>query len=218
MKYAPVLALLVLAAFAPLPVVAQQVTVVDMIPDSSNGEFNNDSEPNLAIDPATPAGSSLCASGFCDITLRFAGTSDQLYVSSLTADNSSKITYQVNRFSNVFSNPPSAPVLLEKRSGTTDDPPDQPYIQATTTLGGEGTSQDRVFVGLNDARVSVQPQTATVDVFANAAASPPPGVASQVIEDSMPPANPGRDGSAVRTAHHSSGVVYPSFYSPTSSI
>lgn len=256
MKYAPVLALLVLAAFAPLPAVAQQVTVVDMIPDVANGEFNNDSEPNLAIDPATPAhmaasaftfdltksgkapifrstdgglswnlkpilpastaGSSLCASGFCDITLRFAGTSGQLYVSSLTADNTSKITYQVNRFSNVFSNPPSAPVLLEKRSGTTDDPPDQPYIQATTTLGGEGTSQDRVFVGLNDARASVQPQTATVDVFANAAASPPPGVASQVIEDSMPPANPGRDGSAVRTAHHASGVVYAAFYSPTS--
>jgi len=247
------LALLALAAVPALPAVAQQVTVVDMIPNSLSTEFNNDSEPNLAIDPATPSNmaasaftpdpspgaagmgsifistngglawtlkpvlpvpSGFCAFAFCDITLRFAGTSGRLYLSTLTADASKDVTYQVNRFDNIFSGP-AAPMQVNKLDGVAPNAPDQPYIQATTVLGGDGTGQDRIFVGLNDARAMIAPRTASVDVNLNAAGSSVPYAPKQ-IEAAMPPASPGRDGSSVRTAIHASGVIYGAFYSPLS--
>jgi len=158
------LALLALAVLPALPAAAQQVTVVDMIPNFMSTEFNNDSEPNLAIDPATPsnmaasaftpdpsagaagmgsiylstngcltwtlkpvlpASTGFCAFAFCDITLRFAGTSGRLYVSALTANPSQDVTYQVNRFDNIFSGP-AAPVLVNTLHGVAPSSPDQP--------------------------------------------------------------------------------------------
>src|ERR1700712_4517018 len=105
-------ALLVLAVIAARPLAAQQVTVVDMTPNSMSSELHDDSEPNLTVDPATPshmaasaftpdpnqtakgsiyistnggmtwtlqpvlpASTGFCNNAFCDITLRFAGTS-----------------------------------------------------------------------------------------------------------------------------------------------
>jgi hypothetical protein len=255
MRSLSTLALLTLAAFPALPAAAQQVTVVDMIPNSQSSEFNGDSEPNLAVDPATPAhmaasaftpdpsnsgmgpifistngglkwtlkpvlpaSTGFCAFAFCDITLRFAGTSGRLYVSALTADPSKNITFQVNRFDNIFSGP-AAPVLVKQPqpwSGKAPNAPDQPYIQATTVLGGEGASEDRVFVGINDARAMSAPRTATVDVNSNAGASPPATFVPTQIEAAMPPASVGRDGSSVRTAIHPKGVIYAAFYSPLS--
>lgn len=248
------LAFLGLSMLSIRPASAQKVTVVNIIPSFMSNEQNDDSEPNLAVDPATPSrmaasafftnptkpnkasiflsgngglswsvqpilpgSASVCPTSFCDITLRFAGSSGKLYVSALTGKTvnmKDTIVYEVNRFDDVFGNP--SPILLEQRSGTVPDVPDQPYIQATTVLGGEGASLDRVFVGLNDARLPVAPQTATVDVNLNAGSSSPAAMIEQVIEEAMPPTPPGRDGSAVRTAFHSSGVVYAAFYSPIS--
>ncbi len=171
------------------------------------------------VQPILAGSTSVCSTSFCDITLRFGGTSGKLYTSTLTAktdgSNQDVMTYQINRFDDVFAANPTA-VLLEQRTGVIPDCPDQPYVQATTTLGGEGTELDRVFVGVNDARLARAPQTATVDVNPNAGASPPAANLEQEIEAAMPPSPPGRDGSAVRTAVHSSGVVYAAFYSPTS--
>ncbi|MEP7011863.1 MAG: hypothetical protein ABJC13_16185 [Acidobacteriota bacterium] len=252
------LAVLGLSVLGSRSAAAQKITVVDMIPNSMSDDQNEQSEPNLAVDPATPSkmaasafiinpkkpnkgsiflsnnggvswslqpilpgSTSFCTTSFCDITLRFGGTSGKLYVSALTAkpDNSTNppgdlMAYQINRFDDVFGNP--VPILLEQRTGVIPDCPDQPYVQATTTLGGEGADLDRVFVGVNDARVTRAPQTATVDVNPNAGAASPAMNLEQEIEASMPPNPPGRDGSAVRTAFHASGVVYAAFYSPTS--
>ena len=226
----PALAFFSLAVSPLSPAAAQEVTVVDMIPAWMSNEVNTDSEPNLAVDPATPAhmaasaftfdlkktgkapiflstngglkwdlkpilpqstaGSSLCASGFCDITLRFGGTSGQLYISSLTADASQSITYQVNRFDHIFSGPP-APVQLTKRSGTRSGVPDQPYVQATSVLGGEGAPGPRVRRPQRR-----EPRRETADRhgrrLSNATAAPP-GFASQLIEDGSPRrSRPGR--------------------------
>jgi len=82
-------------------------------------------------------------------------------------------------------------------------------------LGADGVGQDRIFVGLNDARTGIAPRTASVDVNLNAAGSSVPYAPKQV-EAGMPPASPGRDGSSVRTAIHSSGIIYAAFYSPLS--
>ena len=246
------LALLVLAAVPALPAAAQQATVVDMIPNSLSTEFNDDSEPNLAVDPATPmnmaasaftpdpnavgmgsiylstdggltwglkpvlpASTGFCNLAFCDITLRFAGTSGRLYVSALTANPANDVTYQVNRFDNIFSGP-AAPVLVNTLDGVVPNAPDQPYIQATTVLSGDGVGQDRIFVGLNDARSGIAPRSASVDVNLNAGATPPASSIVTQVEAATPPAPPGKDGSSVRTAIHSSGVIYAAFYSPLS--
>jgi hypothetical protein len=246
------LVLLVLAAATALPAAAQQVTVVDLIPKTMSSESGDDSEPNLAIDPATPshmaasaftsdpnnaamapiyistdggltwtlkpvlpASAGLCLNAFCDITLRFAGTSGRLYLSTLTSDINKHVTYNLNRFDNIFSGP-AAPVLVHTLDGKDPNTPDQPYIQATTVLGGDGVSQDRVFVGLNDARTVSAPRTATVDVNLNAGATPPAASAPTQVEAVMPSTPPGRDGSSVRTAVHPQGIIYAAFYSPLS--
>lgn len=168
------LAFFALSALAAWPTAAQKVTVVDVIPNFMSNEQNDDSEANLAVDPASPSkmaasafffnpkkpnlgsiflstngglawtvqpilpgSTSVCATSFCDITLRFGGTSGKLYVSALTGKTvnmKDTLVYQVNRFDDVFGSP--SPVLLEQRSGTIPDVPDQPYIQATTVLGG----------------------------------------------------------------------------------
>ncbi|HEV7504434.1 MAG TPA: hypothetical protein VGS07_05960 [Thermoanaerobaculia bacterium] len=252
MKPLRFLALLGLAAVAALPVAAQQVTVVDMTPKSMSSESNDDSEPNLAIDPATPsnmaasaftpdpnqtakgsiylsidggmtwtlkpvlpASVGVCINAFCDITLRFAGTSGRLYLSTLTSDANNNVTYLLNRFDNIFVGP-AAPVLIHKIAGMFPDTPDQPYIQATTVLGGDGVAQDRVFVGLNDARTVSAPRTATVDVNLNAGAATPAASVPRQVDAGMPSTPPGRDGSSIRTAIHPQGVIYAAFYSPLS--
>ena len=41
-------------ALAASPAFAQTISVVDMVPGSASGETNDDSEPNLAVNPANP--------------------------------------------------------------------------------------------------------------------------------------------------------------------
>jgi hypothetical protein len=247
-------AMVALAAITARPAAAVQVTVVDMIPNSSSGESNTDSEPNLAVDPAHPlrmaataftpnpdlkdpshaviylsedggntwrfqavlpaSKGSVCVHPFCDVTLRFAGTSGRLYISDLTDDAQQNVTLRLSRFDDVFAPGPAKPIVLGTWTGKYPDTPDQPYIQATTVLGGEGAGEDRVFVGINDARASVQPKTATVDVNSDAGATPPPPSIAVPIEARPVPSPPDRDGSAVRTAIHASGTVYAAFYGP----
>jgi hypothetical protein len=247
-------AIAALAAGTARPAAAQQVTVVDMIPNSSSSESNTDSEPNLAVDPAHPlrmaataftpnpdlkdpshaviylsedggntwrfkavlpaSKGSVCIHPFCDVTLRFAGTSGRLYISDLTDDAQQNVTLRLSRFDDVFAAGPAVPVILGTWKGKVPDTPDQPYIEATTVLGGEGAGEDRVFVGINDARAQIQPKTATVDVNSNAGATPPAASVAVPIEARPVASPPTRDGSAVRTAIHASGTVYAAFYGP----
>src|SRR5579872_3784731 len=52
----------VLLAYAASVATGQKVTVVNMIPRSSSDETNQDSEPNLAVNPANPT--QIAASAF----------------------------------------------------------------------------------------------------------------------------------------------------------
>jgi hypothetical protein len=165
-----------------------------------------------AVLPA--AKGSVCIHPFCDVTLRFATTSGKLYISDLTDDAQENITLRLSRFDDVFAPGPAVPVILGTWTGKNPDTPDQPYIQAATVLGGEGAGEDRVFVGINDARAALQPKTASVDVNSNAGATPPAASVAVPIEARPVPSPPGRDGSAVRTAIHASGTVYAAFFGP----
>jgi hypothetical protein len=187
-------------------------------PNNASIFLSIDGGKTWTLQPILPGSATLCTTSFCDVTLRFAGSSGKLYVGSLIAKPKGamdfEMFYTVNRFDDVFGNP--SPVEVEKRSGIVPDVPDQPYVQATTVLGGEGADLDRVFVGVNDMLPAQGTQTATVDVNLNAGAPVPPATLNQRVEKTVPPDPPGRDGASVRAAYHSSGVVYAAFYSPVS--
>ncbi|HEX2454757.1 MAG TPA: choice-of-anchor D domain-containing protein [Vicinamibacterales bacterium] len=225
-----VLALLVMAR----SVQAQQVTLVNMIPNSLSGESNRDAEPNLAVNPANPlqimgsaftpdplgtanlplfvstdggltwnlsaaivpgtAGS--CFTAICDITIRFASTSNLLYVSDLNPVGGIS-QLDIWRVSNPTT--AAAATLLQSRPGNGSGFADQPYVEAASAAG-----TDRVFVANNDL-MAAGGRTATIDHTANATPPPPSGFANLVIETR---ATTGQDSPSVRPAVHRDGTVY----------
>jgi hypothetical protein len=211
---------------------AAQVTVVNMIPRDRSFETNQDSEPNLAVDPADPtriAGSAFTPSlGFCgrnlapifvsgdggstwalncilpsdttgtgtsDITVRFSGTTGNLYAGILRRPGA--FTLNVLRSTN-FLSPTAMTTLFSRR------PVDQPYVQATT-VGGN----DRTYVGDNSCcPPSPGGRTATIDQSLNAS-STTPSFTSIVIEAR---GTAGQDGPPIRPAVHPDGTIYGAFY------
>lgn len=93
----------------------------------------------------------------------------------------------------------------------TRDQEDQPWVIADTVTAS-GADRDRVFIGNNDFHHKPRtPQTATVDVSADARTAPAPaGFAPVGIEQRTPS---GQDGPPVRLALHPDGTVYAAFES-----
>jgi hypothetical protein len=208
------------------------VFVVDMIPNSQSAEAWQDSEPNLAVNPANPSqlvgsaftpdpgasanapvyisldggvtwtlnpivpgGNSFTGTG--DITVRFGGSSGVLYAGVLRGDS----FLEMNILRTAAFASPTAMTVLEDRASV-----DQPFVQATTALGGGGTGNDRVYVGNNSFGTS---QTATVDLSLDAATPPPPaGFGPHGIEKR---GTSGQDGPPTRPAIHPDGTVYAAF-------
>lgn len=228
-------ALAIVALLVPArPLLAQKVTVVNMIPNSLSGETNRDAEPNLSVNPAKPneiVGTAFtpdpigtanlplfisidgglhwdlspaiitgttgsCFTAVCDITLRFARSSNLLYVSDLNP---------VGGISRLdiwrVTNPTTAATgtILQSRPGNATGFADQPYIEASSAAG-----RDRVFVGNNDL-MAAGGQTATIDHSANATPPVPSGFANTVLETR---ATTGQDSPSVRPAVHRDGTVY----------
>ena len=241
----------VLLLLAAVGTAAQTVTVVDVIPQSNSNEANDDSEPNIAVNPANPL--QIAATAFtpdssgatnlvpiflsadggqtwtessiipvaannncpatCDITLRFAGASNILYVSWLDGFipffGSPSIEYNVLR-TTPFPGPPVVTVL--ENIAETSSFRDQPFIQATTVIGGpSGVGDDRIYVGSNDG--SNAPKTSTIDQSLDAATAPPPAGLAAVRPELRTTC--GFDGPPVRPFMHPDGTVYAAFSSWT---
>jgi hypothetical protein len=228
-KLLPVL--LVLSAFAAAG--QAQVKVVNMIPNSRSGETQQDSEPNLAVNPANtqqvagtaftpdplsgpnapiyvstnggltwvlnsilPGNSTFSGTG--DVTLRFGGTSNNLYAGDLRGGAGLRLN--INRTAN-FTAPGLMTVLVDRNSV------DQPYIQATTVPGGP----DRVYVGNNDFGAAGG-RTATIDVSLDGLMAAPPPPANFVARRIETRATSGQDGPPIRPIFHPDGTVYAVFY------
>lgn len=222
-----------------------QITVVNMTPNARSGETHQDSEPNLAVNPANPlqiVGSAFTpdpmtganapvyisvnggntwvlssivpsqagaghGSGTRDITVSFSGTTTNLYAGILRLPELVLDQARLNilRTNNFLAATPMD-VLVDRNDV------DQPYVQATTVLGGSGTGNDRVYVGNNDFAAPAD-HTATVDLSLNAATAPAPaGFTAVRIEHRT---NAGQDGPPIRTAIHPDGTVYGIFYRRT---
>ncbi len=208
------------------------IKIVNMVPQSMSGETNQDSEPNLAVNPANT--DHMVATAFTPAPM--GGANAPVYVSTdggntwalntIVPGNGSfgtgDITVAFSSASGVLyagtlngstgdlnilrtANPTSTAtmtVLVDRGNE------DQPWVLAMASGG-----TDRVYVGNND---SNQPSgaTATVDVSADAAtAAAPAGFAPHSIEHR---ANAGSDGPPIRLAVAADGTVYAAFESYTS--
>lgn len=200
--------------------------IVNMIPNSLSGETNQDSEPNIAVNPQNT--SQIAATAFTPAPM--GGANAPIYVST---DGGASWTLNTIVPGNGFAGTSDITIAFSPTSGTlyagtlngatialnllrtssftssttmttlvTRSNEDQPWVVAA------GAGQDRVYVGNNDFN---QPsgQTATVDLSQNAAtAAPPAGFSPVGIEKGT---TTGQDGPPVRMAVHTDGTVYVAF-------
>jgi hypothetical protein len=202
------------------------IKVVNIIPQSLSGETNQDSEPNIAVNPNNPL--QIAASAFTPNPM--GGSNAPIYIStdggntwslnSIVPDGGSlgtgDITLKFAGTSNrlftsilggtsgafeVFrtSNFTSATAMsqLEKRSNE-----DQPYVQAVTTGG-----KDRAYIGVNDFNASGG-KTATMEQTLDGGVASP-SFSSIRLEKRT---TSGQNGPQVRPAIHADGTVYAAFY------
>jgi hypothetical protein len=210
-----------------------QIKVINMIPQSLSGESNQDSEPNLAVNPANTK--QIAATAFTPDPMGgpFApiyksvdgGTSWELnsILPGAGRFGTGDITLRFGGASNVLyggilRGDSFLRLNILRTSDFTQSTPmtvlvdrfnvDQPYIQATTPTTGSGAGQDHVYVGLND--FAAAPKTSTIDRSLNAGSAPPPAGFESLRLDTR--GTSGQDGPQVRTAFHADGSVYAVFY------
>lgn len=209
------------------------VHVVNMIPASLSGETNQDSEPNLAVNPERPT--DMVGTAFTPAPL--GGSFAPIYVSTdggntwtlrtVVPDNGSFGTGDITvgfattggvLYAAILSGTTSLRMKILRTSNFTSTTAmtelvqrnsiDQPWVVAGSVVVG-GVSQDRVYVGNNDFN---QPAggTATIDVSQNAATAPAPAGFSPFQLERRPTS--GQDLPPIRIALHSDGTVYAAFY------
>jgi hypothetical protein len=198
-----------------------------MIPLALSDENGQDSEPNIAVNPAHPR--QIVATAFTRDPL--GGPLAPVFVSNdggltwslhmivpggpVTHDisvafgtagdtlyagtlNGSTSNLNMLRTANPLS--PSAMTVLDDRAEE-----DQPWLSAMTDETG---ARDSVYAGHND--FNTQPATASVELSQDARTDPSPaGFGTHVVEKRP---TSGQDGPPVRTAVHAKGVVYAAFH------
>ena len=208
------------------------VNVVNMIPASLTGEANQDSEPNLAVNPERPT--DLVATAFTPAPM--GGAFAPIYVSTdggntwelrtVVPGNSTLVgTHDITvgfatrggvLYAGILNGVTSRLQILRTASFTSTTAmtvlvdrasEDQPWVVAGSVVVG-GVSRDRVYVGNEDGN---QPagRTATVDVSQDAATAPAPGGFSPIQLERR--ATIFKDGPPIRIALHTDGTVYAAF-------
>jgi hypothetical protein len=212
--------------------VSDIVTVVNMIPRKSSAETNQDSETNLAVNPANPleiAGTAFTPSpnvgsknspifysndGGNTWSLKdiIAGTPvrDQtLRFASTTGILYAGVLWGTGsnialiNFDILRTSDFSGATTMTQLATRQND--DQPFVQAATVPSGPDAGKDRLYVGSNDHAPSNIP--ATIDLSLDAAAAAP-AISTFVIEGRTVL----RDGFQTRPAVHPEGTVYALFY------
>lgn len=212
-----------------------ELLLVNMIPQVLSGETNDDTEPNLAVNPVQPQ--IIAASAFTpdpdpaatnapiyvskdggqtwslksivpycsgitrDITLRFATTTDHLYVAYLSNGGGiPDLTPVIARTSDLtFTTEMTS--INQLVSG------DQPYIQAVTVLGGPDAGKDRIYVGYNESMGG----WARLDRSLDAASAQPPFNSFQLEVRTYPAGPYNYDYPQIRPAIHADGTIYALF-------
>ena len=207
------------------------ITIVNITPQSLSGETNQDSEPNLAVNPANPR--QIAASAFTPDPM--GGANAPIYLSndggatwSLntivpsagstgTGDITLRFAGTSNRlFTSILdggtgafevhrtadASSAVAMTTLETRANE-----DQPYIQAATVMGGADAGKDRVYIGVNDFNAAGG-KTATMEQTLDGGAAAPTFASVRIEKRSTS----GQNGPQVRPAVHGDGTIYAAFY------
>lgn len=208
------------------------IKVVNMVPVALSGEASQDSEPNLAVNPANT--NDIVGTAFTRSPL--GGLFAPIYVStdggttwelrSVVPGNGSFGTGDITvgfattggmLYAGILNGSHGRMQILRTAAFTSTTPmevlvdrggEDQPWTLAGSVVVS-GASRDRVYVGSNDFN---QPggRTAIVDASPDAATAPPPAnFATHALERRT---TVGQDGPPVRLALHASGVVYAAFH------
>ena len=208
------------------------IKVVNMIPHSSSGETNQDSEPNLAVNPANPleiAGTSFTPSpnlGSKNSPVFFSSDGGDTW-SLLDLIAGTPVRDQTLRFATtggelyagvlwgggnnialinfdiLRTNDFSGLTTMNLMARRQND--DQPFVQAATVPSGPDAGKDRIYVGSNDHAPANIPSTVDLSLDAKAGA---PVTSTFVIEGRTV----SRDGFQTRPAIHLNGTVYAIFY------
>lgn len=208
------------------------IQVVNMIPQSLSGESSQDSEPNLAVNPAAPT--DIVATAFTPSPT--GGSFAPIYVSTnggltwslrnVVPGNGSFGTGDITvgfattggvLYAGILNGVNGRLQLLRTTSFASTTPmtvlvdrpnEDQPWVVAGSVVVG-GVSRDRVFIGNNNFNLPGG-KTATVDRSLDAATgAPPAGFGVLGIEKRT---TLGQDGPPIRIALHPDGTVYAAFH------
>ncbi|MFQ5824967.1 MAG: hypothetical protein ACE5JB_13005 [bacterium] len=219
-----------------------QVTVVNMIPNAQSGEIQQDSEPNLAVNPANPL--QIVGSAFTPNPS--GGSNAPIYVSvdggntwvvnSIVPGNSTfsgtgDITVRFGSNSNILYAGTlrggfSFRLNILRTANITGSTPmtvlvdrytvDQPYIQAATVMGGAGVTRDRVYVGHNEYGLRKNAggtgRTSTIEQSFNAGITTPTFNPARIESRNTGTGVAGQDGPPTRPAIHPDGRIYGIFY------
>lgn len=184
-----------------------QIVGTAFTPDPMGGAnapiyISTDGGSTWALNSIVPGNDPTYGTG--DITARFAGSGNQLYLGTLRGG--SWLTLNILRVPS-FTSSTVAELLVSRASV------DQPYVQAATVLGGSGATNDRVYITTND--WNSMPQPAAANLSLDAFSTPVPGG----FATNLFPNRPGttRVMPGVRPSIHPSGVVYMAFYNTTAS-
>ena len=201
---------------------SRHIRVVNMIPRSMSGETNQDSEPQLTVEPHerhlivgttfTPdPGGGPNGPVFASFDRGHTWTLDLVIPGGEPNDQSVRFGHGRALYAGVLrgdvflrmnilrSAPYSTTTVMQTL--VQRDSVDQPYVAAITASG-----KDRVFVGDNDS------QGASVDHSPDARSAPPPAGFSQTLLDHRAPI---RDSPSIRAAPHRDGTVYAAYFSWT---
>jgi len=206
------------------------VTVVNMIPYSLSGETNQDSEPNISVNPANPMeiaataftpnpdGSSADSPIFYSSNGGATWTLLEIIAGTPVRDQTLRFSGSGNLYAGVLwgggwidtinydilrTNDFSGATEMTRLARRQND--DQPFIQAATVPSGPDAGKDRIVVGSNDWSQPNIPSA--VDISQDAAA-----VSPTIITDYLEDHTVSRDGFQTRPAIHPDGTVYAVFY------
>lgn len=207
------------------------VRIVNAVPKDHSNEKNDDAEPSVAVNPKNPR--EMVITAFTpteggnpngplffstdggenwglrfdipggethDQSLAFAKTSGELYIGLVRGD-----TGDMNYLRGA--NPATATFSLFGERASID----QPWMEASSVVGGPDDGKDRIYLGYSD--LGHTPQSATVDICLDALANSPSF--TQVRLDPRSPSP--QDGYEIRPTVHRDGTVYVAYKSWTSS-
>ncbi len=211
------------------------ITVVNIIPKLSSAETNQDSEANLAVNPANPL--EMVATTFTPSPSASPTNSPVFYsndggqtwaLKDLIAgtpvlDQTMRFAttsgflyggvlwgsgvYALMNFDILRTNDFSGATTMTVLANRTND--DQPFIEAATVPSGPGAGQDRIYVGSNNHAPGNIPSIIDISLNAGAAA-----VTTSTI--TLENRSASRDWPQTRTAIHPNGTIYAVYYSDIS--